>query len=292
VVLCLLSPRAWLPLVAAAASTVLLWAGFLQSPHGTMEMDEIGGENREIGGVLIWVLAGIGTSTIVSRNRIQFDHWLKQGHARLSEVMQSERDRRELATRVLLETCRRLGAQTGALFVARDHGPYKLAGGYAIDPARVAQGPMFQLGEGLVGQTARENRVRRISDVPPGYADLRSGLGAGSPRELILAPLSANGSVEGVIELGFSGPAPALCEAYLQDVGELIGAAIRAAHYQEHLGELLETSRAQAAELEQRREDLQAINHELGQQSTALQDSQAELEEQRAELEQTNHELA
>ncbi|HEX7836808.1 MAG TPA: ATP-binding protein, partial [Kofleriaceae bacterium] len=290
VMLCLFSPRAWLPVVAAAVGTALLWFGLAYSVHGMLQ-DSVR-ENREIGGVLIWVLAGISTVAIASRNQIQLEHWLKQGHARLSEVMQSERDRRELARGVLLEICRRLGAQTGALFVSRDRGPYELAGGYAIDPERVAQGPAFQLGEGLVGQTARDQRVTRVSNVPAGYADLRSGLGAAAPRELVLAPLPANGGVEGVIELGFTGPAPALCEAYLKDVGELVGAAFRAVHYQEHLGELLETSRAQAVELQRRREDLQAINQELEQQSAALQTSQSELEEQRAELEQTNDELA
>src|SRR5215510_13576324 len=290
VMLCLFSPRAWLPIAAAAVATALLWVGLAASPHGMQQ--EIVRENREIGGVLIWVIAGISTIAIASRNRVQFEHWLKQGHARLSEAMRSERDRRELARCVLLETCRRLGAQTGALFVSRDHGPYKLAGGYAIDPERQKQMPTFQLGEGLVGQTARDSRVSRVCNVPAGYADLRSGLGAAAPRELVLAPLPTNGSVEGVIELGFTGPAPALCEAYLKDVGELIGAAFRAVHYQEHLGELLEISRAQAAELQQRREELQVSNDELEQQSAALQASQAELEQQRAELEQTNRELA
>ncbi len=289
VVVCLFASRAWVPLATAAVSTGLLALGFHHSPQGSI--DEIALKNREIGALVIWVMAVVTSRFVVSRTRIQTDHWLKEGQARLSETMQGERDGVQLAARVVAEACKRLGAHTGALFASRDHAPFKLVGGYAVSPERMRSAPAFGMGEGLVGQAARDRRIIRLSDVPRGYADVSSGLGVAPPREVIVAPLPANGGVAGVIELGFSGKAPALAEAYLTQIAEPIGAAFRSSHYQEHQRELLETSRVQAAELEERRRELQEINVELERQSATLQESQARLEEQHAELEERNDSL-
>jgi two-component system chemotaxis sensor kinase CheA len=59
----------------------------------------------------------------------------------------------------------------------------------------------FYPGEGLNGQVAK-NRVHLKTDsIPEGYIKIQSGLGSGSPHNLIIVPLLLNKEAIGVIEL-------------------------------------------------------------------------------------------
>src|SRR5690606_13211545 len=59
----------------------------------------------------------------------------------------------------------------------------------------------FALGEGLVGQAAIEKKRILLSNLPPDYVRISSGLGAATPACLVVAPISFEGEVKGVIEL-------------------------------------------------------------------------------------------
>ena len=51
------------------------------------------------------------------------------------------------------------------------------------------------IGHGAVGQAVKENRVIHVREVPGEYLPVHSGLGAGTPRELLVAPASVDGTV-------------------------------------------------------------------------------------------------
>jgi hypothetical protein len=60
----------------------------------------------------------------------------------------------------------------------------------------------FGLGEGIVGQCALERAPITLSDVPPDYIHIRSGLGAAAPRYIHVAPMILpDGDIPAVIEL-------------------------------------------------------------------------------------------
>ncbi len=107
----------------------------------------------------------------------------------------------------------------------------------------------------------------------------------------MIAPATAEGAPNGVLELGFFGGVLPTDLALLRLVGERIGLALRAARDRAALRDALEETQRQSEELQTQQEELSVQNEELEQQSRVLQDSQARLENQQAELEQINAHL-
>src|SRR6185437_7019930 len=125
-----------------------------------------------------------------------------------------------------------------------------------------------------------------------------SGLGEATPRHVIVAPISAEGRVNGVIELGFLDPAGDPELELCARVAETLGMALRSAFYRHERELLLEETQRQAEELEAQRADLRAINEELEEQGRSLREvnehlagKQAELEQHAAALEAQRREL-
>ena len=58
----------------------------------------------------------------------------------------------------------------------------------------------FSLGQGITGQTAMNKKIKQITDIPEGYINVVSGLGASSPKYLLLIPFVVNGETTAVVE--------------------------------------------------------------------------------------------
>jgi len=59
----------------------------------------------------------------------------------------------------------------------------------------------FQLGHALTGQTAKNQKVLRLSKIPENYVTILSGLGSSSPNSLLFAPVVHEEKTIGMIEL-------------------------------------------------------------------------------------------
>ena len=64
----------------------------------------------------------------------------------------------------------------------------------------------FRLGEGLVGQCAKEKKRILLTDVPGDYVRINSGLGDAAPLNIIVLPVLFEGSVRAVVELASFSP--------------------------------------------------------------------------------------
>ncbi|MCZ1875915.1 GAF domain-containing protein, partial [Enterococcus faecium] len=146
--------------------------------------------------------------------------------------------------------------------------------------------------EGIVGQSARQDRLIRLDDVPVDYFKVSSGLGEGSTRSVLVVPTSDDGRVNGVIELGFLRALNDRDVELLELIADNIGTSIEAARYRQRLQEVLAETQQLNEELQVQQEELKSANEELEEQSRILKESQAHLETQQAELEQTNEQLA
>ncbi len=112
-----------------------------------------------------------------------------------------------------------------------------------------------------------------------------------SRAHLLIAPITEDGEVNGVLELGFFNPLDESIVQLFERVAESIGVAVRSVKYRAHLQNLLEETQRQSEELQAQGEELRVSNEELEEQSRALRESQARLENQQAELEQSNAQL-
>ena len=233
-------------------------------------------------GVIAWLLQR--ASSIRERQE-----WLTTGQARLNEKLMGDQPMGELGQRALSFVCEYLEAKAGAMFIA-DGETFRRCATYAV-PASATIPDRFGLGEGLLGQAAKDGRAVQVGEVPEGYLAIGSGLGQDRPRHLLITPAVADGVVNAVLELGFFASVDAVALQFLRQSAEVIGVAVRSAQSRSRIVELLEETQRQAEELQMQSEELRVSNEELEEQSKALQQTQARLEQQQAELEQNNMQL-
>jgi CheY-like chemotaxis protein/CHASE3 domain sensor protein len=239
-------------------------------------------------GVLLLLIAGAAIVASRDFRARQAQAWIRTGQMGLSEQMQGDQSLEKLGTNLLGFLAGFVEAQVGAVYIA-DSGGYRRFAAYALpaDGGVAAVRP----GVGLVGQAAKDRRALRVRDVPPGYLPITSGIGTGTPDELVVVPASIDGVVQAVLELGFFGATDIDQRELLSRASESIAVAVRAAKDRQRLEELLQETQQQAEELQAGSEELRVSNEELEEQGRALRESQANLESQQAELEQINSQL-
>src|SRR4029079_12603179 len=81
----------------------------------------------------------------------------------------------------------------------------------------------FRVGEGLVGQCAKEKKRILLTDVPADYVRINSGLGDGTPLNIIVLPVLFEGSVRAVIELASFSSFSIPHQTFLDSITESIG---------------------------------------------------------------------
>ncbi|MCX7285555.1 MAG: CHASE3 domain-containing protein [Novosphingobium sp.] len=240
-------------------------------------------------------LSGIGLTIAIfilfmrnSRSR-ERQQWLQAAQADLGKAMMGDKTVAELAAAILGFLHDRTGSPAGALFKG-EGGSFRRANMLGV-PGDAAIPDQFALNEGLMGQVAVDGRILVLNDVPEGYLTVGSSLGRAAPRHLVIAPATADGTVNAVIELGFFEPVDDRVLEMLDAASGAIGIALRSARFREQLQDALEETMRQASELQAQSEELRVSNEELEEQGAVLRDSQARLELQQVELEQTNSQL-
>jgi putative methionine-R-sulfoxide reductase with GAF domain len=82
---------------------------------------------------------------------------------------------------------------------------------------------VYEFGEGLAGQVAKEGKSVNIRNVPEGYITVLSGLGNASPNALVIVPVWFNDQVAGVLEVASFREFSQEDQSYLQAVAGLLG---------------------------------------------------------------------
>jgi CheY-like chemotaxis protein/CHASE3 domain sensor protein len=245
------------------------------------------------GGAAVLFVFIIAAGFLTSRDFLiqQTEAWLQSGQAGLSERMQGEQRLETLGANVLEFLARYLDAQVGAMYIIEQGGRFRRVAGYALAPGHETQADSLRPGEGLAGQTVKENRVRVVHDVPPHYLPVASTLGKSHPTHLIIAPANDGAMAQAVVELGFFRALLPSDLEFLRRVREMIGIAVRSSKDRTRLEELLRETQRQSEELQAQQEELRVANEELTERGQVLNASQVRLESQQAELEQTNSQL-
>ncbi|MGK5055565.1 response regulator [Janthinobacterium sp. LB2P49] len=223
---------------------------------------------------------------------LQEQAWLRTGQTELAAHTSGQLGLPQLGRHVLDFLAHRLDVAVATLYVVDDDGSLRRTAVYGFNDQGVKDKQVFKLGEGLVGETAREKRLKHVQQVPENYLTVTSSLGRGAPLELVLIPVNNEGVVNGVIELGFTHPVNARAKEWLNLIAANVGTSLEAALYRQRLQNVLEETQQLNEELEVQQEELRTANEELGEQSRVLEQSQAHLEEQKAALEQSNEQLA
>ncbi len=241
-------------------------------------------------------LSGIYNDALEQRGKdnevLQEQAWLRTGQTELAAHTSGQLGLPQLGRHVLDFLADRLDVAVATLYVVDEDGSLRRTAVYGFNDQGIKDKQVFKLGEGLVGETAREKKLKHVRQVPDNYLSVTSSLGSGAPLELVLAPVNNEGVVNGVIELGFTHPVSARAKEWLNLIATNIGTSLEAALYRQRLQNVLEETQQLNEELEVQQEELRTANEELGEQSRVLEQSQAHLEEQKAALERSNEQLA
>ncbi|MDM0043288.1 response regulator [Variovorax dokdonensis] len=223
---------------------------------------------------------------------LQEQAWLRSAQAELVVDLAGELSATEIGRKTLAFFSRRMGSAVGALYVRERGGMLRRSASYGFSDEAEGRPQVFSADASLMARAAAERRLVIIDPIEADYLRVNTGLGEMAPKAVALLPVSHEGVVNGVIELGLPSAPAARDESLMKLVEGSVGSSLSAAVYREKLqGALAETQQLNE-ELQVQQEELRTANEELEEQSRALRASQAQLENQQAELEQTNTQLS
>jgi len=133
-----------------------------------------------------------------SFNQLSNKQWTQTGIASLNDLIIIEATMEELASKVIEMIARYVNAQVAALYI-KENDHMVLYGSYALSSDGRRQ---IALGNGILGQAAREGQEIIVSDIPEENITITYAAGNIRPNEIIALPVFDGKSVKGAMELG------------------------------------------------------------------------------------------
>jgi CheY-like chemotaxis protein/signal transduction histidine kinase len=232
-------------------------------------------------------------NTMIGNLRLTTDRnteqdWLKTNLARFTNMLQGQRDLTTVGRMLLSELAPLVGAQHGVIYQVQTDGAgvaLKLLSAYADDVSH-GYSVTLELGEGLIGQCARDARRMFITEMPDTVVPISSGLFRAPPRNAIVLPVSFEGQVKAVIELASLGTFTDLQMSFLEQLTTSIGIVLNSIEATMQTEGLLKQSQQLATELQTQQRELQQTNEQLEQKAQQLADRNVEVEAKNQEIEQ------
>ncbi|HSK24630.1 MAG TPA: response regulator [Egicoccus sp.] len=253
---------------------------------------EARGEVAELSDTINQMIVNLSRTT--DQNNAQ--DWLKTNVARISTMLQGQRDVATVASQIMSHVTPLVDAQSGAFFCPDGHDDRPpaetellLTASYAYTQ-RHSVSNRFRVGEGLVGQAARERIPILVSDAPPEYV-IQSGLGEAAPVHVLVLPVQFEDQLMAVLEFASLHPFSDASRQLLDELVETLGIVLHTIEATMRTEELLEQSQGLTQELQAQSEELQAQQEELQQTNEELEEKAELLETQKRAIELTNAEI-
>jgi len=235
-------------------------------------------------------------NTMIDNLRLTTDRnteqdWLKTNLARFTGMLQGQRDLTTVGRTLLSELAPLVNAQQGLIYQvdSEGSGSMVLLSAFANSPDGYLE--RVQLGEGLLGQCAKEKRRMLLNDLPEHTFPIRSGLFESVPRNVIVLPVLFEDRVKAVIELASLTVFTASQLAFLEQLTASIGIVLNSIEATMQTEGLLKQSQQLAVELQTQQKELQQTNEQLAQKALQLSEQNAEVERKNQEIEQARRAL-
>jgi methyl-accepting chemotaxis protein len=255
----------------------------------TGKFEKLSGED-EIGEALLSLKGSLMDSMKDSESRRREEEnrtWTAHGLAKFSKLFrEAEDDLQDLSMELMKELVAYTKADVGALFITSEaagrNPELELTGSYAFDREKYIH-LSFEFGEGLVGRAALEKEVIYVTDLPPDYIKIRSGLGEDVPSSILLVPVMLDNNVLGVIELASLGEIPAHQAEFIRQLGDALATTLAKVKANLQNRELFEQTKKQAEALASQeqvfRQNLETL--EKAQQASSLREEKLKKEIER-----------
>jgi transcriptional regulator with GAF, ATPase, and Fis domain len=215
-------------------------------------------------------------------------NWATVGVAEVSTLLRSDRDSQMLYDKITSYISEYMGANQCALFLVEkdeydEEVILKLHSCYAYDRKKYFDKDI-KPGQGQIGQAYLERTTIYLKDVPEGYANITSGMGNSTAKEVLIVPLVVNEQVEGIFEFASFKKFEEYQVSFIEQLGETLAAFININRINERTKLLLEESqqqgeemRSQEEEMRQNMEELSATQEEMGRKEQGYVDQIKEL---------------
>ncbi|MNO19925.1 Sensory/regulatory protein RpfC [compost metagenome] len=225
--------------------------------------------------------------------------WLNANIARVTELLRGVNSLEQVSQTFISEFTPVLGAIYGAIYLKDHSNPDLLSGSaYYADEAGRKPKESFEMGQGLVGQSALDKTPIKLSEAPEDYISVTSGFGGSHPNHILIYPVLFEDEVMGVVEFASFTPFGTLQNELLHQLAGSLGVILNNINRRLVVEELLRESQAlteelqcQSEELQTQQEELRRSNENLEEQTDALRRSEDLLQRQQEELEHYNTEL-
>jgi len=248
---------------------------------------EASGEVAVLKDKLNEMIRNLGETT---RQNVEQD-WLKTNRESFTRMLQGQRDLATVSSMILSELAPLVSAQHGVFYSMtgppQDGEPVlELQAAYGYEERRHLS-TSFRLGDGLVGQCAKEKRRILLTEVPGDYVRINSGLGASRPLNIIVLPVLFEGSVRAVVELASFSPFSVIHQTFLDQLTESIGLVLNTIEANTLTENLLEQAQSLAGELGSQKEELRESYEDLERQASLLAEKNMEAEQKNLEVERS-----
>ena len=236
-------------------------------------------------------------NTMIGNLRLTTDRnteqdWLKTNLARFTNMLQGKRDLSTVGSMLLSELAPLVEAQHGVIYQLEDgESPsLKLLSAYA-DDASGGHPDTLKLGQGLIGQCARDAGRMLLIEIPDSAIPISSGVFRAPPRNIVVLPVLFEGQVKAVIELASLGSFTDLQISFLEQLTASIGIVLNSIEATMQTEGLLKQSQQLATELQTQQGELQQTNEQLEQKAQQLSERNTEVEAKNQEIEQARRAL-
>jgi len=236
-------------------------------------------------------------NTMIDNLRLTTDRnneqdWLKTNLARVTGMLQGQRDLATVGRMLLSELAPLVNAQQGVIYQmeSEELGGLVLLSAFA-DDGQDGHPQHLKVGVGLGGQCEAEKQSMLITELPQHAVPIRSGLFRAVPRNVIVLPVLFEDRVKAVIELASLGTFTASHLAFLEQLTASIGIVLNSIEATMQTEGLLKQSQQLATELQTQQKELQQTNEQLAQKAQQLAEQNVEVERKNQEIEQARRAL-
>ncbi|WP_312094722.1 ATP-binding protein [Niallia sp.] len=263
--------------------------------HSKDELGEIARAFNE----MVTTLEKYSRDEMESRAKAEEQSWLDSRLAEITTSFSMSETMESLSDCFISQITPAVGAQYGVFYFLNKKGEARYLeeiGHYAFH--NEDRPSIIQLGEGLVGQAAKENKSISLIDIPEGYIKIKSGSGEAEPKQVLIYPVSYEGKVLAIVELASLQYFRPVQRNLLKAVVEYLGISIHGIVNRLEVKRLLEDEQrlteelqSQSEELQAQQQELMAINEELQAQYRVSEEKNAELEKIGKKLEEKAQQL-
>ncbi|PID89701.1 MAG: histidine kinase [Bacteroidia bacterium] len=233
-----------------------------------------------LGNSLILMRQNLKKAAEDEANRKQEDSqrsWAAQGLAKFGEILRVKADdMEEFSFRLISNLVKYLDANVGGFYIINDDNPedvyVELMACYAYGRQKYLK-KRIDFGVNIIGQCVQEKETIFLTDIPLEYIKITSGLGADTPRSLLIVPLKINEIVFGVVEVGSFNVFKKYQIEFIEKLGESIASTISTVKINISTAKLLAESQEKSERLAQQDEivrqnieEMQAAHDEMRQQ--------------------------